>query len=403
MTLRLTNPFFFVPDANGEPVPGGLVYTYVAGTLTPQASYLDTNGTANTNPVVLDSSGKGVIVLDGEYRIIMTDSEGNPIFDQDNISSEEVEEFINCRDATFVSGTTFTMVGDQTSNYQVDRAVKIDNNPAIAYSLADSVSYSGGTDTTTVVLADSIVTSGVVSACTSIVGPNSLVTSKLIADLAAASGGATIGVTGGITLQAKLDAIDTSISALDYQPYSATVDVPVGGRRTGSDGNLYHALIANGPSTTVVDPVGDVTGTWELEQQNEIEVPVGCILPWPTATPPTGWFECDGSAFSLTTYPELAAVYPSANLPDMRGEFVRGWDNGRGADAQAGRVILTTQTHQFDSHTHAVSNMNELETGAGSFTQGGGGAGQGSLNTDSAGGGETRPRNVAFMYIVRAR
>ncbi|EGF2707812.1 phage tail protein [Shigella sonnei] len=70
-------------------------------------------------------------------------------------------------------------------------------------------------------------------------------------------------------------------------------------------------------------------------------LPVGVPVPWPSATPPTGWLKCNGAAFSSEMYPGLAKAYPTNKLPDLRGEFIRGWDDGRSADA--GRTILSAQ------------------------------------------------------------
>ncbi|HGF2604747.1 TPA: phage tail protein [Escherichia coli] len=70
-------------------------------------------------------------------------------------------------------------------------------------------------------------------------------------------------------------------------------------------------------------------------------LPVGVPVPWPSATPPTGWLKCNGAAFSSEKYPNLAKAYPTLKLPDLRGEFIRGWDDGRGVDA--GRTILSAQ------------------------------------------------------------
>ncbi|WP_247154552.1 phage tail protein, partial [Escherichia coli] len=70
-------------------------------------------------------------------------------------------------------------------------------------------------------------------------------------------------------------------------------------------------------------------------------LPIGVPVPWPSATPPTGWLKCNGAAFSAEEYPELAKAYPNNKLPDLRGEFIRGWDDGRGIDA--GRGILSAQ------------------------------------------------------------
>lgn len=53
-------------------------------------------------------------------------------------------------------------------------------------------------------------------------------------------------------------------------------------------------------------------------------LPVGVPVPWPSATPPTGWLKCNGAAFSAEEYPELAKAYQTNKLPDLRGEFIRG-------------------------------------------------------------------------------
>lgn len=140
--------------------------------------------------------------------------------------------------------------------------------------------------------------------------------------------------------------------------------------------------------------------------------PVGVPLPYPSATPPAGWFKCNGAAFNKGQYPKLAALFPSGNLPDLRGEFIRGWDDGRAVDS--GRALLSSQADEIKKFT-----LKYLGPGAGTgsttvfalqsgmnpiYTSGISQA----VNSPSAdafqipGGNETRPRNVAFSYIVRA-
>lgn len=79
-------------------------------------------------------------------------------------------------------------------------------------------------------------------------------------------------------------------------------------------------------------------------------LPVGVPVPWPSVTPPTGWLKCNGAAFSAEEYPELAKVYPTNKLPDLRGEFIRGWDDGRGIDS--GRTLLSAQDGSIEAHGH---------------------------------------------------
>ncbi|TBW04194.1 integrase [Citrobacter freundii] len=134
-------------------------------------------------------------------------------------------------------------------------------------------------------------------------------------------------------------------------------------------------------------------------------LPVGIPVPWPSATPPTGWLKCNGATFTAAQYPKLAQVYPTLILPDLRGEFIRGWDDGRGVDP--GRPILSNQLHMLASHSHTLvswpNSGNPASHGGAQDANGGdGGAYQSNSPVLPSGGTETRPRNIAFNYIVRA-
>ena len=74
-------------------------------------------------------------------------------------------------------------------------------------------------------------------------------------------------------------------------------------------------------------------------------LPVGVPVPWPSATPPTGWLKCNGAVFSSEKYPNLAKAYPTLKLPDLRGEFIRGWDDGRGVDSR--RAVLSMMPQYY--------------------------------------------------------
>ncbi|ELP4645859.1 tail fiber protein [Salmonella enterica] len=137
-------------------------------------------------------------------------------------------------------------------------------------------------------------------------------------------------------------------------------------------------------------------------------LPVGVPVPWPTATAPGGWLKCNGAAFTASQYPKLALVYPTLVLPDLRGEFLRGWDDGRGVDSgrtllstQAGSVIRQAAGPTSSSPTNPANVWdNESFDSITSQTL------WGSINAtvQVAGGrvGTVRPRNIAFNYIVRA-
>lgn len=125
-------------------------------------------------------------------------------------------------------------------------------------------------------------------------------------------------------------------------------------------------------------------------------IPAGIIGLWGTSVPPAGWLEMNGQ--STAGYPSLIALY-GTNLPDLRGEFVRGWDNGRGVDT--GRSIKSQQTQDIQPHTHSYTVTGSVNSSG----QGGTGSGliptSSSSTTGSAGSVETRPRNVALMFIIK--
>ena len=85
-------------DADGKPYAGGTLATYVPGTTTPKATWLDPGETAlQTNPVILDAAGRCIIYGDGDYRLILRDAAGNLIYDQlsSTVISAAMEPFVS--------------------------------------------------------------------------------------------------------------------------------------------------------------------------------------------------------------------------------------------------------------------------------------------------------------------
>lgn len=183
------------------------------------------------------------------------------------------------------------------------------------------------------------------------------------------------------------------------------------------------------------NPFGDIKsdGTVKTALENlglgeGSALPVGVPVPWPSATPPTGWLKCNGAPFSAEEYPKLAKAYPKLKLPDLRGEFIRGWDDGRGVDSA--RLLLSSQAASILEHNHEMHgwtgnplmarDVGELGTSSVFAVQlsiGDGGIlyswkdGSGTTNDSkrmdrtnhvSSGAGDGSPRNIAFNYIVRA-
>ena len=139
--------------------------------------------------------------------------------------------------------------------------------------------------------------------------------------------------------------------------------------------------------------------------------PSGAVLAFAMATAPTGWLKCNGAAVSRTTYAALFAAIGTTfgvgdgsttfNLPDLRGEFVRGWDDGRGVDS--GRGIGTYQADEIKSHDHSINSAAGGVSDKYAYLNqvGGGGNLGGSYTTYATGGTETRPRNVALLYCIK--
>lgn len=155
------------------------------------------------------------------------------------------------------------------------------------------------------------------------------------------------------------------------------------------------------------NPFGDIKsdGTVQTALENlslgeGSALPVGVPVPWPSVTPPTGWLKCNGAAFSAEEYPELAKVYPTNKLPDLRGEFIRGWDDGRRIDS--GRTLLSAQDGSIEAHGHDYNGAIYTSSGPSWANTTDAGHRAYSGFTSSYGGSETRPRNIAFNYIVRA-
>ncbi|WP_246545379.1 phage tail protein, partial [Photorhabdus hainanensis] len=141
-------------------------------------------------------------------------------------------------------------------------------------------------------------------------------------------------------------------------------------------------------------------------------IPVGVPLPYPHRYTPVGYLTCNGQTFDKSLYPKLAEAYPIGRVPDLRGEFIRGWDDSRGVDP--GRVCGTWQADGIPDHNHyKVASKQLVEdlvlVGGESWSTSKGSTYSRSLDQNTYTGGvteatanETRPRNVAFNYIVRA-
>lgn len=134
----------------------------------------------------------------------------------------------------------------------------------------------------------------------------------------------------------------------------------------------------------------------------------GMVAHYARSTAPTGWLKANGAAVSRTVYADLFAAigttfgigdgFNTFNLPDLRGEFLRGWDDGRGVDS--GRTIGSYQADQLKAHTHQIL-MFESGDRNGNRPADASGPADYTAVTESTGGNETRPRNRAMLACIK--
>ncbi len=108
-------PKLYFTGSDGLPLVGGKLYTYAAGTTTPLATYTDSSGgTANANPVILDSRGEASVWLDNStYKFVLKDDTDALIWTQDNITNGTATSEYASQWLTSVSGTN-AVVGSST-------------------------------------------------------------------------------------------------------------------------------------------------------------------------------------------------------------------------------------------------------------------------------------------------
>ena len=177
-------------------------------------------------------------------------------------------------------------------------------------------------------------------------------------------------------------------------------------------GNLPQPLEA---SLNLSDVANSATARTNLGVYSKAEAdqkaPAGAVVFFAMAAPPGGWLAANGATVSRTAYAALFAAIGTQwgagdgsttfVLPDARGEFLRGWDNGRGIDT--GRAFGSLQTDALKSHTHSYR---KGLTNAGGQTSGGGDANMArawsdSEQTGATGANETRPRNLAMLACIK--
>ena len=194
---------------------------------------------------------------------------------------------------------------------------------------------------------------------------------------------------------------DPSLDSTNYKQVNGTGDVSTSGNQTISGDKTF-----TGTTSMQSVTVTSITGTG-AEQS-------GMVAYFAMTTAPSGWLKANGAAVSRTTYASLFAAIGTTfgigngtttfNLPDLRAEFIRGLDDGRGIES---RTIGSAQLDAFQGHEHQLYDVRD----------GGGGGYNGSGSVDwtrntqaivqKSGystprvADETRPRNIALLACIK--
>lgn len=135
-------------------------------------------------------------------------------------------------------------------------------------------------------------------------------------------------------------------------------------------------------------------------------VPAGTVIFHSANTAPTGFIKANGAAVSRSTYADLFTAIGTTfgvgngsttfNVPDLRGEFPRGWDDSRGVDS--GRAFGSAQSDELKSHFHYTGTASRVANGSWGVYSAGGTT---DSSSGSTGGVETRPRNIALLACIK--
>jgi hypothetical protein len=237
----------------------------------------------------------------------------------------------------------------------------------------------------------------------------------------------------------KLLGVSGSINAISatgfffVAPSNGLPNIP--GTGASAQGFLQHMEADSNNATQILHFLGvavsmqrhKVSGAWGAWfPLNAGQSITGMIATFPAQSAPAGWLPCNGALVSRATYADLwnaaltlgpvvteaewssgrSGAFSSGNgstnfrLMDLRGEFIRGWDSGRGVDA--GRVIGSFQSEMVGAHTHPYIDTGMLFVGNANFLGGGTwDAGEHNRTTSVNSGTENRPRNIALAFYIK--
>ena len=388
--------------ADGTPLVGGKLYTYTAGTTTPQATFTDnTGGSSNTNPVILDSRGEANVWLGGaSYKFKLTDANDVEIWTVDYISAP-------------TSGVSPALSGNVTIDTNSSGpALKI-TQTGTGYALR--VQDSSDPDLTPFVINNAgLVGLGTTSPSEALDIDN--------------NGKIQFSASGLARTIISADATDSIVDVKDDRNFVVKT-------------NATTVLTANDADITTTVPVvlpGVPTTSLQAATKSYVDTaqttaaPPGAIMAFAGTSAPTGWLAANGALVSRSTYAALFAAIGTTwgagdgsttfGLPDLRGTFLRG-SGTNATGSSSGAVGPNVGTYAADTylnhshgvtdpgHTHTLPQYNTLQgtSAAGSTLYPGPPNNYASasnttgvtVNTSTTGGTETKPKNYGVLYIIK--
>jgi len=383
--------------AAGIPLAAGFLYTYEAGTTTPQATYTDSAAsTANSNPIVLDSRGEANIWLSSaNYKFKLTDANGTEIWTVDNIAAPSTALSPVFSSNVTISANTSgpALLVTQTG---AGAAIRVQDS-------ADPDSSPFVVDTT---------------------GQVGIGTATPANAIDVAGGAIQISTSAGTARTIlSADATDSIFAASDDRNFTIKT-------------NTATRLTVNSSTATSTVPVvlpSDPTTALQAATKQYVDTltgaPAGVIMAFAGTSAPTGFLSCDGSAVSRTTYATLFAAIGTTwgvgngsttfNVPDLRGMIVRGTGtNATGSSSGAvGPSVGSYAADTYLNHSHAITDPGHTHTytgldvgsaviaGSNQYSKGVTNTGSSTtgitVNTSTTGGTETKPKNYGVLYIIK--
>ncbi len=394
------NQQFF--DESGNPATGWKIYSYTAGSSTALATYTTSAGSVSqSNPVVLDalgfSTGGQIWLTSGlSYKLVLTDANGIVKKTEDNItgvtSAAAVSQWLaSGLTPTYVSATSFTLAGDQTSALHAGRRLQTTNTSGTIYSTVLSSVFAALT-TVTVVNDSGVLDSGLSQlnyGLLTAVSPSLPDSPAARTSLGVYQGGylfgctmstagssATMSIAGGTAMNSTGAQLMT-LTAIAKTTSAWAVGTAAGGLDTGAIANStgYHFYVIRRPDTGVVDVVFSTNATTPTLPTNYTQYR---RIGWGRTNGSAQWllFTQDGDYFQWAAPPldvnqttsGTAAVLRTLTVPI--GVPVRVMLNMQMTAGGSGEILLVSDPSTTDAVpvSSAVSPLNSMFTGASSTT-----------------------------------